>query len=113
MVFTGFDLVAYADGILTIQLSPATAVGGWAAEFTVSKRFDGISGYIRKTVASGYGGGQSGITILDSGAGRFNIRIWGPDGSGLMDPGTYAMQFTRTDSGLNTPLAKGWFLRLP
>ena len=113
MVFTEFSLVEFSDGILTVALSPPTAVGGWSMAFTVTNRFQGVSGLIQKTLASGYGAGQSGITVVDSGQGRFNIRIWGSDGSGQMDPGTYAMQFNRTDSGMVTPIAKGWFLRLP
>lgn len=112
MTFTEFTLVQYSDGILTIGMQPATAIGGWSLLFQVSKRFDSSSGLITKSVASGYGGGQSGITVTNSGLGQFNVRFNSVDTSGL-DAGLYAFSCTRTDSGFVTPTNKGWFVLLP
>lgn len=112
MTFTEANLVVTSDGLLNIELQPPTAIGGWSIQFQVSDRFDSMSGSIIKSCASGYGGGQSGITVTNSGQGQFQTRIYAGETSGW-NPGLYAMAATRTDSGFVTPLSKGWLTLLP
>lgn len=112
MVFTELSLIAYSDGVLTIGLQPPTAIGGWSIDFKMTKRFRGESGLIQKYCASGYGNGASGITVTNSGQGIFAVRVNEGNTSGL-DPGTYAIQAKRTDSGFATSLTQGWLVLLP
>lgn len=112
MVFTELSLISYSDGLLTIGLQPPTAIGGWAIDCKVTKRFGGESGLIQKSCASGYGNGASGITVTNSGQGIFAVRVNEGNTSGL-DPGTYAILAKRTNSGFVTPLTQGWLILLP
>jgi len=105
-------LAKFEDGVLTVDMNPPVNVGGWSARFLVQKRFGGLSGLIRKDVASGYGGGQSGITVVNSGQGSFNIALNGRDTSG-MDLGVYSYAFERLDSGNRTVLSEGHLVLLP
>lgn len=109
-----FDLTKGTDADLTIELSPPMNVGGWSVRCVFAKRFDVSSGMLPDRVAaSGYGGGQSGITVLDSGAGRFRITAPTPEEMSGRDPGNYALQFERTDSGSRGPLTQGFVLYGP
>lgn len=110
-VQVSFSLARYEDGTLTVGLAPPTAVGGWNVQFQVTKFFGGVSGLITKSVASGYSV-VSGVTVVNSGKGVFSVKIGTQDTSGL-DPGTYAMQFQRLDSGFRTVLSEGFFLLTP
>lgn len=101
-----FSLARFEDGVLVVNMQPPQAVGGWQLEFTLSHRPGGESGLAVKSAASGYGGGQSGITILDSGAGRFSVAITSRDTSGLA-PKNYSTRTERLDSGSRTVLAQG------
>lgn len=113
MVFTEYiPLLAYSDGVLTIGLQPPTAIGGFSLEAKVTKRFRGESGLITKYCSSGNAAGASGITVVNSGQGIFNVSIRESNTSGI-DPGTYALQVKRTDSGLATVLVQGWVVLLP
>lgn len=107
-----FSVVRYADGTLSVNIAPATSIAGWALRFEAQHRAGGLSGLITKVSASGYGGGQSGITVTDSGNGRFNIAINGIDTSGL-DPGSYSYSVQRTDSGSRTMISEGFLNILP
>src|SRR5207244_2422510 len=102
-VHANFSYARYSDGVLAVGLQAATPIGGWTIQLTVTKRFGSpnISGLINKIAASGTGGGQSGITITDSGQGRFNIRLDSGDTTNL-DFGNYAGIIERTDSGFRT-----------
>jgi hypothetical protein len=110
-VFTNFNLTKGSDGALIIDLTPPVNVGGWGVRFAVTRRFNSTSGLISERLAnSGFGGGQSGITVLDSGAGRFMITPPTPEELSGMQAGNYAYQFERTDSGGRGPLTQGFIL---
>jgi hypothetical protein len=98
-------------GTLVIDMVPPTPVGGESFQFNFSHRFGGLSGWAFKYVSSGYNG-QSGISIVDSGAGRFQVQITPTDTSGLAF-GAYSFSFKRTDSGAQTNLAEGFELLGP
>ena len=67
-----------------------------------------VSGLITKSTASGYGGGVSGITITNSGEGRFNIALFRTDLSGDWDNGAYAFTVERLDSGRQSTIVQGY-----
>ncbi len=81
------------DESIVLDLVPPTPIGGIGYTFQVGKRFGWASGLITKSVASGFDG-ASGITILDSGAGRMRIDIDPIDTSGFQF-GNYAYQIWR------------------
>ena len=110
-VIADYSFVKFDDGTITVGLQNPTPIGGWDIRYVVTRRFDGSSGLIVKSVASGYNG-QSGITITDSGQGVFNIALNGIDTSGL-NPGNYASKCERTNSGFHTTLTLGYLLLLP
>ncbi len=111
-IVVDFAMTQLEDFPHNVGVAPATPVGGWNARFQVLKRAGGTSGLIVLTCASGYGGGQSGITVTDSGAGRFQALIASRMTSG-MDPGSYTFDFQRLDSGSRTVIAIGTMLLLP
>lgn len=103
-----FSFSKFEDGVLTVVMTPATAIGGRSIQFEVSHRIGGsTSGMPIKSVASGYNN-VSGINITNSGAGQFNVIINSADTSGL-DYGNYAYQVTRLDSGNRTVISEGVF----
>ena len=101
--------VRHDDGVISISLAPPAAIGAASLRFRIVPRFAGLSGFISKTCASGYGNGASGITIVDSGAGRLNVALNAADTSGL-GAGAYPYDLVRLDSGYRTQLAAGYFL---
>lgn len=107
-----FSVNKWEDATITIAISPATNIGTWDFDFTVMNRFGGTSGLINKVSSSGYGGGQSGITITNSGQGTLNVRINSPDTSGLCT-GLYAFSLERTNSGSRTVVTYGYMKLLP
>lgn len=110
-ILTNFGLIRMEDGVLTISIVPSTSIGGWNIEWSLVKRFGGVTPLVTKSVASGYNG-VSGITIVDSGAGVFNVAINSVDTSGL-DPGNYATGADRLTSGRRTSLTQGYLLLGP
>jgi hypothetical protein len=106
-----FQMVKWEDGILTISMTPSVPVGGWDVAFVLDKRFgnDLSSGLVNKSMASGYQNGVSGITLVNSGAGVFNVQINSSDTSGL-EPGNYAYRCDRRNSGSYTRLAEGFLI---
>lgn len=105
-------LAKWEDGILTITLTPPQPIGGWDIRFHAQKRFGEVtSGAVVKSCASGFGGGQSGITIVNSGQGILNIRINEVNTSGW-DFGNYAATVQRFNSG-RTLLSQGYLVLLP
>ena len=108
-IFTDFPLASFEDGLLNIALSPPTPIGGWSLQYQEAKCFSAFSGLVLKTCASGFGGGVSGITVTDSGAGRVSIRLYRSETSGRVD-GNYAWRLMRMDSGFSTNLAEGYRL---
>lgn len=109
-----FDLplARWEDGILTVALDPPTPIAGWDLRFKVQKRFGIASGLIEKVSSSGFVGGQSGITVVNSGAGVINIAINKPDTSGLAF-GNYACSVQRVNSGFQTALSQGFLILYP
>lgn len=103
---TNFHLARYADGVLTINLAPPTAIGGWGIQFQMTRYFGSDDILIEKSVASGFNN-LSGINITNSGAGVFNVNFSQVESSGL-DPGNYAYQILRVDSGLHNILCQGY-----
>ena len=106
--------MVYQEDVLdSFVMSPPQPIGGWTVEARVSKRFGiGSSGLIVASAASGYGGGVSGITITDSGAGKMTFPINSPATSGFL-PGNYATTISRLDSGFNTVLYQGYLILGP
>lgn len=109
-IYADFPLSKYTDGILTIKLTPAAAVGLWDLRFRVCKRAGGESGLINKYYASGFAG--SGITLQNSGQGIINIRLDSADTSGL-PLGNYYASVTRWSSGSVTTLTEGFIVLTP
>lgn len=107
-----FSIGQREDVVLNISMTPPTAIGGWSLQFFVQHRFGGISGLISKVSASGYGAGQSGITIGNSGQGQFSVSLQGVDTSG-MEYGSYAYTAMRLNSGSQTVLSLGYLLLNP
>lgn len=91
------------DANLVIPLTPPAPVGGEPYVFIMTKRFGGGSGLITASVNSGYIG-VSGMTIINSGQGIFQISFPGLNTSGL-DYGNYAGALYRTKSGYFTPVS--------
>lgn len=107
-----YSLVRFEDGTIQVGMQPPVNISAWNLQFQLLRRFGGVSGLITKSAASGFGGGQSGITIMSSGQGTFSVQIRSQDTSGL-DPGVYAYGIQRLDSGFQTTLVKGYFNLLP
>lgn len=103
-----YPLPLYADGILTIEMEPPVAVGGWTVRYFETRRFGNQSGLIEKWGGSGFNN-VSGVTVVNSGAGIFQIAINSVDTSGRC-PGNYAFKFERMDSGSRNPLVEGYHI---
>lgn len=113
MVIVDFSVPRYSDTIIVVEMSPVEPIGGHDIEFLVQKRVaPDSSGLIRKSAASGYGDGVSGITITNSGIGVMEVVINASDTSGL-DAGNYEFICNRLDSGSSTALSMGAFILLP
>ena len=104
--YVDYSLAKYEDGVLTLELQPPVAVGGWTLRYTETKRFGGLSGSVYKWAASGFNN-VSGINVVNSGQGIMKITINSPDSSGR-DFGNYAFVVERVDSGHRTVLAEGY-----
>ena len=108
-LFSDFSLVKYEDGVLTIELSPPIPVGGMFLTFTMNKRMGGRVPLLTRSCGSGYGGGESGITVVNSGIGVVAIDIDSNNTSGLV-PYNYACQLERMDPGNETVLWQGYMI---
>lgn len=111
-VYSDFTVTRHEDATLRVSMAPPTAIGAWSLRFFAQHRFGGISGLIKKTCASGYGGGASGITIINSGQGVFDIALTSTDTSGL-DPGCHAYTVERLDSGSRSVITLGYLITTP
>ncbi len=107
-IITDYSLAISERGVLTIEMTPPTPIGGWSLDFYLMKRFGSQAYLIQNSVASGFNG-ASGITITNSGAGIMNIVNQAIFMSG-QQPGYYAWVLQRTNSGHQTEVAKGWRL---
>lgn len=103
--YQDFALERSSKGTITLVMTPPVAVGGWDVRFTMSKRADG-SGLVVKSTSSGFSG-TSGIEVVNSGLGQFNITLRPNEVSGL-PPGNYAFTLERYTSGFETVLTKGY-----
>ncbi len=101
-----FSLARYSDGQITISIAPPTAIGGWAIQFDLTKRFGSDDPIVSKYVGSGTNA-TSGITITNSGLGILSVRMSPFEVSG-MDPGNIAYRLLRTDSGFHSELVVGY-----
>lgn len=110
-IIADYTIVRMEDGLLTIDMTPPVAIGGWNIRFQCMKRFDSSSGLITKSVASGFNN-ASGINVANSGQGIFDVTINSVDTSGF-DPGCYAYKVDRLDSGNVTCLAEGYMVLKP
>ena len=111
-IYANFPLVSYADGLLSISMRPPTNIAGWNIQVQFLPRYGASSGLITKSCASGYGGGQSGVTVLNSGNGQFSIDVWSRDTSGF-DAKNYYYSARRLDSGYAATLAEGFLVLTP
>ena len=105
-LYSDFTLGKFEDGIVVLELTPPIPIGGMSLEFTLAKRI-GATPLLTKSAASGFGGGVSGMTILNSGQGLLSISFQSQEMSGL-DIGAYACRIARTDSGSFTVLWRGY-----
>ena len=112
-VYQNFSMAKFENAVLAVTITPPTAVGSWNLSFVVMKRFNGEESLIVKSSTSGFGAGQSGITILNSGNGQIAVKINTPDTSGLCPNYAYAFALTRVNSGFNTVLTEGYLKLLP
>lgn len=106
-----FTWIKQDDGTLNISLVPPQAIGGRAVEWYVTKRTGGEDKLIRKLANSGYNN-ASGITITDSGQGKFSIDMVGNNTSGF-DYGNYAHRATVTTSGRQVTTTEGFMILTP
>lgn len=111
-IITNFGAVRMEDGTLTIEMVPAEPIGGWSLQFSVKHRFGGETNLITKVGASGFYLGESGVQIVNSGQGIFNVRLNAVDTSGF-DFKNYAFLAERMDSGYRTTLAEGFITLTP
>lgn len=115
-VHMDFAYTRMEDGTLTISLTPPIPVGGQDWAFRCGKRFGGGMDLIQKSVSSGFsassGVPMSGIQVINSGQGVFQIALNSPDTSGL-DYGNYSFSFARTMSGQYSTAAEGYMLLEP
>ena len=100
-----FTLGRSEKGTLVATTNPPTPIGGWSLAFQMTKRQGGTTAIISKSMASGYYG-VSGMSVVDSGAGTYNVQFFPAEVSGK-DPGAYAYNVSRTDSGYQTTLVFG------
>lgn len=108
-----FGVDQYSDQIATITLAPPVNINNWNLQFTIGKRFGGTTTYYQAGMTSGMGNNYvSGISIQDTAAGIFNVRIPGTAFSGL-PYANYAYAAKRLDSGSRNTLTEGYILLGP
>lgn len=109
-LFSDFNIAEYSDGTITIPMSPPVNVGGMSVLFTVARRFLSDAPIALRSAATGFGGGQSGVTVLNSGEGVFKVTLPTPEEMSGRDPGNYACQLECIDSGRRGPLWQGYMV---
>lgn len=109
-----FTLERRAAGTLNISMTPPTNLGGHDVRFVLWRRENHASGYVSglvlKSMASGYGNGVSGIMLVNSGTGEFNVSLAPGDFSGHFEPGLFAFKVVRMTSGQEAVLTEGFRL---
>jgi len=111
MTNVAFSFGRYSDGVLVINLVPDTNIINWSIEATLSKRFGSDTPIYQASVSSGHDF-YSGITRINDEFGKFSVTIPSIAISGL-DPGNYAFNVERTDSGSRQLLVNGYMTLLP
>lgn len=104
-----FTLARSERGSMTVSTNPPTAIGGWSLQYTQTLYHGGLTALVTKSMASGFYN-TSGMTILNSGQGIYSVNLFPAEVSGL-DPAAYAYGISRTDSGYQTELVKGFRLQ--
>jgi hypothetical protein len=84
---------------VTVTMSPATDITGWALKFSVRDNSRTLM-FTAKTVGSG-------ITITDAGSGVFTVTILTADTGAMTPGGVYSYDVWRTDSTHEARLAYG------
>lgn len=107
-VISDYGIVKYEDGVLTVNLTPPVAVGGWAMAWTLQKRFGHTGNPIAVNYLSSGFNGVSGITVTNSGQGTIQIQLPPQSVMSGRDFGNYANELRRVDSGFNTSLTQGF-----
>jgi hypothetical protein len=110
-VLLDIPLCRLEDGTFKIEMTPPVSISGWAVQWLQQKRFGGISGLIL-SMASGFVNGQSGLTLTDGAAGKFQAQEQSVYTSG-QDYGNYAVKVERMDSGSRTALTTGYLTLFP
>ena len=107
-VLVDYSVDKLSDTSILLEMQPPVPVGGWTVVHTVTKRLGGLSGLIVLSCASGFSG-VSGITVSDSGAGRFTLSYQSVYTSGWL-PGVYTHATERVMSGQRSTLSKGFLV---
>lgn len=103
---TDFCFIRNNDGTITVTMTPPVAIGGWTIMWSRTHRFGSDDFKTPKWYSPGFNG-VSGITVVNSGQGIFNIRLNSVDTSGLQ-AGNYANSAVRLNSGSITTLTEGY-----
>lgn len=111
--FQNIQLCQNEKGLLVVSLSPPVNVAGWDARFDVMKRFGSQAPVYTAWTASGYGGGQSGITILNSGTGQLRVNLPAAALSGQEDNINFAYSLRRYTSGCEVVASQGYLTLMP
>lgn len=110
---TNFRLERFADGDLTVGLTPPANISGWTLQMTMWRRAQNISGsvsgLITKSCASGFNN-VSGINVTNGAQGIFTVGFNRFDVSGNLDSGAYYFKVERMDSGNASTIAEGYRL---
>lgn len=106
-----FSIDRGEDATIRIVMTPPTAIGGWEIRFLLTKRFGNVSGIFQKSVASGYNN-VSGINIINSGQGIFDVSINTGNTSGL-NYSNFTYTSKRLNSGYVTTLCEGYLSIMP
>jgi len=93
------------DVTLTVTMSPATNITGWALQFTVRKQYGDAAAVLTKTEGAG-------ITITDATNGVFKVALASADTAGL-ELRACVFDIQRTNAGSHTVLTIGNLTLLP
>lgn len=109
--YQDFSFDAGTDNLCLVQLLEPQDVSTWSVTFTAWKRFGGVVPLIQMglTPLSGQINGTSGITLLNSGQGAWQLYFQSLFTSGFQQ-GNIAYKYSRIDSGHHVDLAVGYLL---
>lgn len=98
-VYSNISLVQYEARTVAITVSGGmSGMSGAVVVFQARARWQGESGLIVKSLASGYIAAESGLTLTNSNSGTVTISFATADTSGLISRG-FVWDLTRTTSG--------------